>query len=287
MSEENHQKVVAFLAGEFARAEGRSCVLVELAPQATGGVGRGEAIRTWNREDQPAVFDGKLSNVEGLTTQILNIAEDHAETYGQPGSYRFDVRTQQHMGRRLKVSFCVLVEGEEQGSVSDPPNQTGLTAQLMRHLEMKEKLQMAMVQTTIGTMSRMVNDFSEENRQLRQDRIRTQNEVEEARNRQNERDLEATVLLAADKRKDEAFSKIMALLPIAANRLLGDGDSGGPTPLAILANELANSLDQEQFLKIMGALKENQQLLLGEMIQTAKKAMAAEEKKAQPVAKTG
>lgn len=282
MSEEIHRKLVAFLSGEFARTENRACVRFDLASAQPGS--RGDILRTWDRKENPEVFEG-LSSIEPLATEIVRLAEEHAESFGG-GAHRFEVRTEQYLGGRQKTSFRIRVDGDADapGGGDDAPTATGLVGQLMRHLEVKERVQAAMYQTTIGTMSRMISDFSGEARELRLEQRARENELEEARSRQAERDLEGLRQISADKRKDQAFERILALLPVAASRMLGGGSQGDApgekqtsAALSILANELADSLSQEQFLRIAGALGPNQQILLGELIRTAKQARAREQ----------
>ena len=139
---------------------------------------------------------------------------------------------------------------------------------------------MTMFQASLGTMSRLVQESSEDNRRLRRDRDLHLNELEEARSRQAERDLAGLRQINADKRREDALRKIMELVPVVGARLLGGGQSGGSagegpageTPLSILANGLADSLSQEQMMKIFGLLSTNQKILLGELITAAKSA---------------
>lgn len=288
MSEEIHRKLVAFLGGEFARAEGRQCVRFELVSAQPGL--RGDPIRTWDRSERPEIFDG-LANIEALVTEIIRLAADHADSFGG-GSHRFEVRTEQHLGGRQKSSFRILVDesaGEPSGG-DDAPTATGLVGQLMRHLEVNARTQAGMYQTTIGTMSRMIQDLADEARALRSDRNSRFDELEEARSRQADRDLEGMRQVASDRRKDEAFGKIMQLVPIAASRMLSGGSGSGSgagagkgsgqgagagEALTILANELTDSLSPEQFAQIAGALGVNQKILLAELFRIAQQNKAA------------
>jgi len=284
VSEDIHRKLVEFMSREFARTEGRQCNLFELISAQAGM--RPDAIRTWDRKEHPEVFEG-LANIEALATEISRMAEEHAESFGG-GSHRFEVRTSQHLGGRQKMSFRIRIEGDtDQAGGEDAPTATGLVGQLMRHNEIHMRTAAATYQMTLGVMSRTVQDLAEENQRMRKDRSAHLSELEEARSRQAERDLEGLRQINADTRKDEALKKITGLLPIVAHRLLGGQDQSAAsagTAMSLLASELADSLNQEQMLKIASALGPNQQALLAELIRTAKdtkaKVEAAEASKA-------
>lgn len=268
MSEELHVKIVGFLRVEFARREGRSCNLVELTHCPTGQ--RPETLRVWDRKETPELFD-ELSAIEGLTSEILRIASDHAESFGT-GNCRYEIRTTQHLGGRAKHGFRIRVEGDD-GVGDDPPTERGLVGQLMRHNEANTRLLAQSIQVTISTMNRTISDLSEQNRELVKDRRDHMRELEEARSEQAERDLEGMRQVAADKRKDAAFDKIMGLVPVAASRFLGGGKveegANAAGAMAILATELASSLTDEQKARLFQLLSNSQKVLLVELINKA------------------
>jgi hypothetical protein len=279
-SEDIHRKIVQFLGGEFARTEGRQCVAFELYHAQPGQ--RGEAIRTWDRAETPELFEG-LAAVEGLAGEVIRLSFEHAESFGG-GKHRFEIRTRQHLGGKQRLSFIQYVDDADAGSDGDePPTERGVLSQVMRHQEVTQRTLTSTFQVALGTMSRMVSDMSEENRALRIDRTRHLDELEAARNQQNERDLEAHLAASADQRKDLALEKILAFLPIAAGRLLGGGGAkaGGDAgaAMSLLTSELAESLssDPAKLTKLMGILSQPEKILLAELIGMAKKHRAETE----------
>lgn len=271
MSEELHARVVAFLRREFARGEGRACARVELvhAPQGQ----RPDAIRSWDRKESPDLFED-LSSIETLSSEILQTAGEHAETFGS-GNHRYEVKTNQVLGGREKVGFRIRVEGDEGDLGDDPPTERGLVGQLMRHNESNARLMAQMHQVTMRTMTDTIRDLADDNRRMTVDRRSHLRELEEARSDQAERELEGMAQVAADKRKDEAFRKVMDLLPVVSSRLLGGGKtSDGANPagaMAILATELAGSLTEEQRSKLFLLLNDSQKILLVELVNSASK----------------
>lgn len=277
--EDTHRRVVAFLAKEFARAEGRMCVLLEFASAQPGM--RGVTLQTWDRRETPDIFEGQ-GNVESLATEILRRAEDEAES-GGGGAHRYELRTHQHLGGRQTMSFRILVDNDQDQGASrgeDAPTATGLVAQLMRHNEANARTLIQVFQQALGTMSRTVADLSEENRNLRTDRARQLTELEAAKTAELEREVAAAKQIAADARKDKALEQIYDLFPVIKARILGTGTDASETPESILISELADSFSPDQMARIASALTPNQGVLLGELFQRAKaaKAKAAEAK---------
>lgn len=99
-----HAKILAFLVGEFARTESRQCVSVDLI-YAPGHGYRDQAIRTWDRVEEPQLFED-VTSIETLASTILEIAEDEADSK-DPGKHRFIVRTRQHFGGHSVQSFAL------------------------------------------------------------------------------------------------------------------------------------------------------------------------------------
>ena len=96
-----HPKLLAFLAGEFARKESRQCIRVELLYAQPGF--REEPVRSWWRDEDPEVFEG-FAKTEQLVSALIEAAEDHTDDIGT-GSQRFVVRTRQYFGGRAACSF--------------------------------------------------------------------------------------------------------------------------------------------------------------------------------------
>jgi len=283
-SEDNHRRIVAFLKREFERTEGRSCVRLELFL----GTSRGDSIRTWHRAEDAEVFSG-LGNIEQLATTVLRESENTAESYGG-GGHRFELRTEQHLGNRQKISFRIEIDGggdADGDSSTEAPNATGLVGQLMRHLEVTARTQAMMFQTSLGTMSRTVAELSDENRKLRQDRSDRLDELEESRSRQADRDLAGIRQIEEDKRKQILIDKVVQLLPAVAGRIIGGDAPGAPSAVSVLTNELADSLTAEQLAHIGSKLSAGQQVLLLELIQHARKSRPSDDSQSQQQASGG
>jgi hypothetical protein len=113
--EELHSKILGFLAGEFARKEGRQCTSVELL-YTPGSDFRDEEIRQWIREEDSELFESFV-HTEKLVSMIIEIAENAANTK-PAGKHRFVVRTYQHLGGRAHHPFAL--SPSYNGGVPDP-----------------------------------------------------------------------------------------------------------------------------------------------------------------------
>jgi hypothetical protein len=285
MSEDLHGRVLSFLRAEFGRSEGRQCVRLELSSAQPGL--RGDVLRTWDRHEDPELF-AQLARIEELATTVLRIADDHADSFGA-GQHRFELRTEQHLGGRQKLSFRILAgagDSDNNSGGEDAPTAMGMVSQQMRHNELHMRMSAQMYQTTLGTMQRQIADLNEENARLRRERSEHYNELEEARSRRDERELAGMKQMAVEQRKDMAFGKLIQLAPIVASRLLGKGDepsaSSASSPLNILVAELATSLTPEQVTHIASSLSPNQQILFVEAMREAVRANAQKPSAADP-----
>ncbi len=272
MSEENHKKIVAFVNEELARGEHRTLTSLELVSAPPNS--RGSSLQTWDRTSDPEAFGGQ-AQIECLASKILEIAEGFARDLG--GVQRFELKTIQHMGGKRKMSFRVEddldVGGGDEVAMTDAPNAQGLTSQLMRHLELKERTMLQMFQASLGTMSRTINDLSAENHKLRSERAAHFSELEANRSLQAQRDLELLERDALVRRKDQLFGEITKLLPVVASRFAtGGGDAPAvaeSAALRALLGQFGSSLTDEQKAKIATMLTPAQGMMLMEAFRVA------------------
>lgn len=272
MSEENHKKIVEFITRQLALGEHRSLTTLELlhAP----GNGRGSSLQTWDRSSQAEIFEGQ-AKIEELASKILEIAEPYARDLG--GVQRFMLKTTQHLGGITRMTFRVEDDldmgGDDQASVAEAPNSQGLTGQLMRHLELKERTMLQMFQASLGTMSRTINDLSAENSKLRAERSAQLAELEATRSMQMERDLNFMERDAVSRRKDQLFNEVTKLLPVVASRFATGGEdapaAASAAALSALLKQFGTTLTDEQKAKIATMLTPAQGMILMEAFRIA------------------
>lgn len=295
MSEELHQKILAFLSGAFGQSGHRMCVKLELSHAQQGF--RDEPIKTWDREEDPELF-ADLGRIEALTSQIVEKAFQEADSFGR-GTHRFVLRTFQHLGGREKLSFSCRASYADDGddetalalSGGSALDETGgksaggalgamltVLSQQMRHNEMHMRDKREMYQGSIGMLARMNNELRDECSALRKENAELRRTMRDAEDNRDERDLRMMQQIEKDKRKDKALGKLLTLAPAAASRLLGtDKVPGTPTPLSILIGELAASLSPVQMQRIASSLAPEQTVLLMEAIRITKQQQEAQQ----------
>ena len=213
-----HKRIAAWLAGELRQQGLREIARVELfVSPATGRPGaRGEQIREWARSDTPELFG--MSGVHALTSEIVSYAENDAVT---PGSHRYTIRCVNKIDTYARMSF--IVEGPEVESADgvEDPTVHGLVAQQMRHNELLMRANLQISSATSQTLAAQLELANERILTLEKQRLEYLTEREKLLSEENERDLRAMAQVSSDKRKDQAFEKIVTLLPAVVNRIAG------------------------------------------------------------------
>lgn len=267
--DDNYERILAFLATESRRPQGRMLVSVELL-QSPMGSGTGKPIGLWSREENEKIFEGGVA-LEELTTKILEAAENAAETSGI-GEQKFELRTKQALGARIVHSFRV----ESRSSIDDdllinePPNAQGVLGQQMRHTEFLTRMQMKTYQMTLGTLTDQIDRLRTECEALRRERNAALTRAEQVNQEQDLRDYQMKLGLSADERKKELLDSLQRLLPVVASKFLGPGAGGEQaSSLSLILSTLAKSITPEQTAALRGMLSVQQQMLLGQAINAA------------------
>jgi hypothetical protein len=329
MSSEIHEKLLAFLAGALSRGGNEAAMKLQLEYKPKNGY-RAETLKQYTRESDPELFilgmvtgprggddadasaqTTNMAFVEAATAEMIDLAESHADGYGE-GRHRFVVRVIQHYGTRLTHSFAVLpsfdsedadadrslvIAGEGSGAsgggqITAQPNATGIIGQLMRHLEQRDRHQEKMLGQFLGAMTNQAAVLREENSSLRdqlaakdQQFVEWRKQIEEAQSLEHERQIEARVVDAREERKTMATKKITGLLPVLISKMStpsgptgGDGKAGASgasadqSPLAQVIQRLLISLSKEQQAMLMTVLAMEQQVILFEVGRVIKEA---------------
>jgi hypothetical protein len=309
MADDREEKLLAFLTAQLALTEYRQLVKIELEYTPASGFRADpvRAWTPASDPDVFGIFDDldegdddkkdnadKIAQRRNLRTQrlvgeIIALAEDFADGYGS-GTHRFCVRTHEHLHGRSNHRFKVLpgYHGEDSALEGQQlePTQTGLVKQLMGHLENKERGQLAMIGQFLGVMKHGMETLREENEALRaqlteqgKQRALMLESVENAKSKEHDRELELAIVMGERERKDFAVKKVVNLLPVAmsvAMRKLTapkDGAVNGkktkPSPIALVLQELAAGLTDEQRGQIQAVLAMEQAISLHEIIEGA------------------
>lgn len=286
MSEDVHTKLLAFLAGAFAFIELKACIRIELQYAQEGGY-RPEPLKVWSPEVNLELFsDRGHVHIERLVVELVEIAENHADSYGR-GRHRFIVRAHQHMGGRTTHAFHLLPssDGDETAIATtgsgglERPTHDGLVGQLMRHLETRDRSNEKNLAMMMGVVNHHAMQMREENTELRAEIAKQRNErvewitaIEEAKSTEHTRQIEALQVTAKEERKTLATTKIVNLFPVLISKVLGSGKASKgaankpPSPLAQLVGKLADSLTDDQKDVIGSLLTMEQQIAFSEIV---------------------
>jgi hypothetical protein len=157
-----------------------------------------------------------------------------------------------------------------------------LVEQSMRHTEASARLAIGHSNEIVRHYQRMLEMAHQRIGELEKRLSRSADLYEALTTSQHERDLEVMRAKVDEKKQDFFREKLDLLLPIAMNKLLGQGGKGGKPVLGEeMIRQLLKSLRQDQFDRIMGALEPEQIALMGEIYQGyGEREMAKEAKKA-------
>ncbi len=269
MSSELHAKLIGFLGGEFARKEGRQCVKVELLYAQQGF--RDEMLRAWVRTDEPEIFEN-LGLTEKLVSEIIEITEGHADSFGQ-GTHRFTLRTHQHLGGRATCSFKVAPsfstgEDEPTTALTKSQGDLGIIAQ---HAGMLARNNTQMYQGTVGVLAATNRQLLEENNEIRTRLRSLERELDEARSDQLQREFDISVQMKKHARTDMGFQKLMQFGTIAMAKMAGGGDaekgsSSALAGLSMMVFEFGKSLRPDQIQVLMTTLDFAQKAMFMEIL---------------------
>lgn len=271
---ELHGKLLSFLAGEFARKEGRQCVRVDLL-YAPGGGFREEDIRKWVRADQPELFEN-FANVEQLVSQIIEIATGEADAK-PAGKHRFVVKTLQHHNERATHSFALSPtytgSGDETALV--PSNgAAGRNDQtvIASHAAALMRINAGMFDGTIRVLGAQTMNLHEQVKTLTAENAVLRHDLEEARSNKMDREFQIAMAAEKNERTNAGFQKLLQIGTVVAAKIgggggeEGQGGGGSSSQLGMLIGDFAKSLRQDQIGVLMNALDLAQKMMFFEIM---------------------
>lgn len=272
-TEELRGKVLAFLAGEFARKDLRQCIGVDLLFSPGNGF-RDEDIRKWVRADDPEMFEN-FANVEKLVASILEIAESEADAK-PPGKHRFVVRTNQHGTGRALHSFALSPAYSGGDEMALTTSGGGRQDVIANHAGQLMRINAQMYEGTIRVLGAQNADMRAENSELRAENIKLRRENDELRSNHTEREFQIAMAVEKNARTNAGFQKLLQIGTVVAAKIGGvDGPGGAATPLTILVAEFGRSLRPEQISVLFGALDMGQKMMFMEIMQSVNGAEGA------------
>jgi hypothetical protein len=279
-----HAKVLTFLLEELKRSGGRQCVKIELAHAQQGF--RADTVSTWDREDDPALFED-LARVEALAAGIISKAEEEADSFGN-GTHRFVIKTTQHLGGRGRCSFqlaAAFIPGDETqlalaGENAPAGRSSGGGTDLLPALSLQMRHNVHLMNINGEMFQGSLQVLAQTNKGLREELSAANQTIKDltsqlhaANDRKDERDMAAMKQIAADQRKEKVIAKVLPLIPVAASKFLTGGKDASAadkqSAVQILITELAGSLTPSQIAQLARPLSAPQQILFMELMRHA------------------
>lgn len=231
---------------------------------------KGNDVESWDHDERL-----ELDQIEMLAAEISGRAQTDADGLGS-GVHRYTLQTVLNKGvngNRFVFRVRANETGDDEVAGEDSPTQKGLLGQLMRHNEANNRTLHTALGGIVSMMSRQMVSMGERMQSLEAERATTFLALEAAKTEAHDRDMDAMKTLEDEKRKGQAFDKLMQLGPVVVNRIVGKDimPTGGVDPLAMILNNLGESLTQDQVRTIAATLRPEQQLQFMEVMETAKR----------------
>lgn len=228
------------------------------------------------------VWDWEDNEPRPRIEEQLNAITAQAELYANgiaDGTVRFMLQAfhgTNHVPWGAKFPFYIVARSPEADTrsfgASEPATQAGLLSQLMRHLERREEMLTKTLDSTNRIMGKIMSD-KDQRLQLFEGRHHdTIKLYEDLLDRKHDRELTALYRGREDDRRDKAWKLLFSILPIIGSKFLdpklamalpAQVTDGGPA--MHMVRELTKSLREEQLPALMGALDQEQMLMLFEL----------------------
>lgn len=265
------KKLANWLSSELGRNRSKDKPLRRFVLRTAAPGSKGAEIETYELDETIMLTSDDIPAYAG---NILQRAQDDADGAG-PTIQRYTLFSfckgaQQPSGRfifRLRGQSDLDLDDE---AGEDAPTNKGLLQQLMRHNEATNRALMQGMTGMMGIMTRQLESVNQVNEKLIRERTDMFETLESARSTQSERDTQLMLVSGEQERKDKAFEKLMGLVPVVINRMIGakvmPGDANDP--LMLMLDPLISGMSQEQFQGITATLKPEQQLMFFEILKT-------------------
>lgn len=230
-------------------------------------------VHTVNISSDPAFQGTEIA--DKVILEISNAAQDDANSMNSGvqtyAIYAYYTSNPNYVPRRI---FRVAAEEEidRDSGPSEPPNEKGLTAQLMRHLEVVSKNSLVSMGYIIQTFQKEVNEQRMQNREFLKQQVdmallvqETMNDAHKRRIEEKQAELQVSVI-------EGVFEHLKVVFPIIANRLIGK--EAYPEKMnkeTYLMATLFETLTPEQQTTFQNTLKPPQLAILGEILEAYEK----------------
>ena len=209
--------------------------------------------------------------LEVLANDIEADSAEDAEGIGGVQKYQlmaFRVKSRLPVGRfTFRMSGSEIDEYDGDGS-SEPANQRGHMAQMMRHNEALMRISVMGANQSIGLLNRTVAKQADQIDSLMGERFRTMELLEQLVSKKHERELATKESENREERYQQLFEKGNVLLPLIANKIAGRKVlPEHVSPEVSMTRALFETMSQAQMSAILPHLRPEQRLALIEVLE--------------------
>jgi len=275
MSDE--KKLEAWLRAEFAKPRDADHPLKKFVLRSAAPGGRGHDIQTFDVDPDIRI---EVEEIPVWAGTIMTNAQDDADGSG-PGVHRYVVYSYVKGEVKPVARFMMRVRGDSDNDFDDEsgdeaPTSKGLLQQLMRHNEALTRLTVQSAASLTGVMARQLESANRLNEKLVEERRNSFLQLEAAKSEEHERSMQLMLTDNTEKRKDAAFQKLMGLVPLVLNKIVGAKVLPDKSdPLMMILEPLITSMSAEQFQAIQSTLSPDQTLMFVELLQAFQKKQSA------------
>lgn len=260
----DHEKRLGdWLRTELCRAKPAEKIVLRSASAGS----RGTEIETFEIEAGQI----ELEEIPVYASSILARAQDDADGNG-PGVCRYVAVSFRKGENKAGSRYSFRLRGESDADLDDEsgeeaPTNKGLITQLMRHNEAMARILVQSTGSGMASMARRLESADRLNETLVKERREMFAVLEEAKSEQHTRDMEMMLTDKSQTRKDQAFAKLMSLVPMVINKIAGSKILPDKSdPLMMLLEPLIGSMSQEQFQAIAQTLQPEQQIMFVDLL---------------------
>lgn len=253
----------------------------------------GPFLRRKLQEAGAAVVELSVLGVDGTQTKVdswpvslgLEEIRDEIETRSArhaslgPSLANFIVKVLDSKGAPMGFdSFRVSAQiaAGRSALMSEPANEGGVTAMLMRHTEAMTRLVTSNMDRTMHHQNERLAAAERRASVYEENHFRMLELVQDLEDRKAARDRESRKLDANIQFKADAFEKVKSLSSVVLDAVVGKTPQGAQAAAVLLAKEVFSTIRPEQLTALLASLDQDQQL----KVLTLYKRLAAEEEEA-------
>lgn len=256
-----------FLRVQFGTEGIKRVVLQQSAP----GSSKAAVIDSYEPGD-----DASIQDMTVLSDEIASRAQSDADGLG--GIQRYVVVAYNHDGK-AKARHTFRLRGDDDGDSSlageESADAKGLLTQLMRHNESNMRTINSSIGMVMRVMGETISTLQAQNEALIQRQTDYAKLREDAESKAHERDVELLKATNEERRRDAMIEKFMLLVPVVVNKFAGKKIIPSDDPSVMMLSSFAESLSQDQVARIFSSLNPEQQIALGQIIQSSRKQIAS------------